>query len=136
MEGIYGLARQYYEAGEYEDTAALCAELLDVAPGYKAPRLLLAHTRFRQGDYAQAETLYRDFVEHGPDKPRARLNLALTLYRQGHVEQSRTVYSNFINENASQHPALVIRARTALALLDEQTGNATSPVNGMLEDGR
>lgn len=120
-----GEARLLYDAGDYH-AAIQAYELLRNSPVRDAQQIdfKLGNAWFHLGGYAQAEAAYRVALDRNPDQPRAWMNLALSLFKQGRFAPARELYSEFVATFGDLYPELADRARTAMALCEQQERTA------------
>lgn len=120
-----GEARLRYDAGDYR-AAIQAYELLRDSPIRDAQQIdfKLGNAWFHLGGYPQAEAAYRIALDRDPDQPRAWMNLALSLYRQRRFAEARKLYGDFVATFGDLYPELADRARTAMALCEQQEKSA------------
>lgn len=78
------LARNYYNAGSFEETVEICLELLKrtkTAQAREAHLLLLAKSYYKAGFYKRAESSFVELLRHNPAQKEA-LNYLIIIYER------------------------------------------------------
>lgn len=122
-EALAGLAHQQYADGNYDQAISIYQKLWKGTRGSSTVELLMGNTYFRKGDFQSAETCYRNVLQKNPQSAVALYNLGLALFRQNRMKEATVCYEDLVRQFGSLHPGLASRARVALDLIAERTGN-------------
>jgi hypothetical protein len=124
-EALAGLARQQYVDGNYDQAVSSYQKLWKGTRGSSTVELLLGNTYYVKGDFQAAERCYRNVLQNNPQAPSALYNLGLALFRQNRMDEATACYKEVIAKFGTVHPGLANRARVALGLIAERTGQSS-----------
>lgn len=111
-QGERNLAAVYFEAGRYEEAAALYRELIEREPGDASLHTSLAGVLGAQGRYEEARGELERALQLNPLNPEAFHNLAVIAQREDDRERAIELYRSALQVNPDYEPS-----RRALAEL-------------------
>ena len=118
LETNVGLARRYYQEGQYEEAERLTAQIIATPQRHESAYLEMGNILYRQGKWAEAEAAYRAQQGKPHIVAQARHNLAVLLNEQNRQQEAIALWRDIEATFGQSVPAVSQRARTALQLID------------------
>jgi len=119
IDAMSGLARRYYDEGNYEKAIEIYQQLC-VGTGFFAPlKVSLANSLYKNGDFEEAEQHYREAAHRMEGDARPLYNLALALKEQGKYAEAIDVLQQFIEQYQKTLPQACDQAELAISLIEK-----------------
>jgi tetratricopeptide (TPR) repeat protein len=118
------LAREHYDANEYEKAEPLLVEVLRQHRGFADMFNMLGVIQHGQGRFTQAQEHFEEALKINPNYTEAALNLAVTYNDLGKYQQAKDVYAQAIATSRAAPRHLDPFARGKIANMHARTADA------------
>ena len=136
LRQLMHLARDHYDAQEYEKAEPLLQRVLKEHRGFADLFNMLGFIYHQQTRFTQAQEMFEEALKLNPNYTEAALNLAVTYNDLGKYQQAREVYSRAIANSRSQPRQLDPFAKGKIANMHARTADAYAGLGMMDEASR
>lgn len=117
IETTGGLARRYYQEGNYEEAAKLLGSIIASKQPYPTAFVDMGNIEYRMGNWEEAERYYRKSSDTPGIQAQALHNLAVLLFERGRTNEAIAAWKQVGDDYSITAPRTAARANTALELL-------------------